>query len=143
MYIKQIFTVLIAFFAGTGVSAGTFAFILVIGVVPRILQRCNINNIILIENIIVAGVLLGNISSVCNADVSLDLGHWIVIIYGLATGVFVGCIAVALAEILHTFPILFSRVKLKHGLKKVVFCMAFGKLVGSICYFVNGYMNWS
>ena len=53
MLIKQIFAAVLAFLAGAGVSAGTFAFILVIGVVPRILQRCKVNNIILIENIII------------------------------------------------------------------------------------------
>ena len=143
MMIKQIFAAVLAFLAGTGVSAGTFAFILVIGVVPRILQRCKVNNIILIENIIILGVIAGNLSSVCNLDISFGLGRWIIILYGLSTGIFVGCIAVALAEILHTFPIMFRRFKLKQGLKSAVFSMAFGKMAGAIFYFVSGYMNWS
>lgn len=140
---KQIIASLIAFFSGAGVSAGTFAFILVIGVVPRILQRCKIENIMMIENVIIFGVVAGNISSIYNGPFSFEFGHFVIILYGFATGVFVGCIAVALAEILHTFPIIFNRFSLKHGLKSVVFSMAFGKMLGSIYYFINGYMKWS
>lgn len=143
MLMRQIIGVLFAFLAGAGVSAGTFAFILVIGVVPRILQRCKVENIMLIENIIIIGVLAGNLSSVYSGGFFFGFGHWIILLYGLATGIFVGCIAVALAEILHTFPILFSRFSLNQGLKIVVFSMAFGKMAGSIFYFWNGYMNWS
>lgn len=131
----------LAFLAGFGVSAGTFAFILIIGVVPRIMQRFEIGNVMLIENVIVSGVILGNISSIYNGSLPISLGHFSIIIYALATGIFVGCIAVALAEILHTFPILFARLELNRGLKAVVSSMAFGKLAGSLFYFLYGYMR--
>ena len=36
--LREIFLSVIAFLAGAGVSAGVFAFVLVIGVVPRILR---------------------------------------------------------------------------------------------------------
>ena len=49
--LREIFLSVIAFLAGAGVSAGVFAFVLVIGVVPRILRCSRIENIILIENI--------------------------------------------------------------------------------------------
>ena len=47
--LREIFLSVIAFLAGAGVSAGVFAFVLVIGVVPRILRCSRIENIILIE----------------------------------------------------------------------------------------------
>ena len=128
--IYHVLAAVVAFLAGVGVSAGTFAFILVIGVVPRIMGRMEIKDVILIENVIVLGVVLGNM------DV---LGHAVMILYGISTGVFVGCIAVALAEILHTFPILFRRFNLNKGLKLVIFSMAIGKVVGCIYYFLLGY----
>ena len=65
--------------------------------------------------------------------------HAVMILYGISTGVFVGCISVALAEILHTFPILFRRFNLNKGLKLVIFSMAIGKVVGCIYYFLLGY----
>ena len=44
--LREIFLSVIAFLAGAGVSAGVFAFVLVIGVVPRILRCSRIENII-------------------------------------------------------------------------------------------------
>ena len=44
-----------------------------------------------------------------------------------------------LAEILHTFPILFTRLDLNRGLKAVVTAMALGKLVGALFYFYYRY----
>ena len=80
------------------------------------------------------GVVLGNISSIFdvilyNANLSYMevLGHAVMVLYAVSTGVFVGCIAVALAEILHTFPILFKRFNLNKGLKIVIFSMAIAK----------------
>ena len=144
--IYHVLAAVVAFLAGVGVSAGTFAFILVIGVVPRIMGRMEIKDVVLIENVIVLGVVLGNISStfeviVYNSNFQyMDvLGHAVMILYGLSTGVFVGCISVALAEILHTFPILFRRYNLSKGLKLVIFSMAIGKVVGCIYYFLLGY----
>lgn len=143
MLIKHVFAVILTFFAGAGVSAGTFAFILVIGIIPRILQRIRVNNIMLIENITVLGAIAGNLSSIYEGGYNFGMPRGITVLYGFCTGMFVGCIAVALAEILHTFPIIFARIRLKQGLKKVIFCMAFGKMLGCIFYFANGYMNIS
>ena len=144
--IYHVLAAVVAFLAGVGVSAGTFAFILVIGVVPRIMGRMEIKDVVLIENVIVLGVVLGNISStfeviVYNSNFQyMDVfGHAVMILYGISTGVFVGCISVALAEILHTFPILFRRFNLNKGLKLVIFSMAIGKVVGCIYYFLLGY----
>ena len=144
--IYHVLAAVVAFLAGVGVSAGTFAFILVIGVVPRIMGRMEIKDVVLIENVIVLGVVLGNISStfeviVYNSNFQyMDvLGHAVMILYGISTGVFVGCISVALAEILHTFPILFRRFNLNKGLKLVIFSMAIGKVLGCIYYFLLGY----
>ena len=50
-------------------------------------------------------------------------------------GIFVGCIAVALAEILNTFPIIFRRFQIKEGLSWIMLFMAFGKCAGAFWYF--------
>ena len=125
--------------SGFGVSAGTFAFILIIGIVPRMMQRFEINYVMLIENVIVLGVILGYLSSLWYGTLPVSLGHITIMIYAVCTGIFVGCIAVALAEILHTFPILFTRLDLNRGLRTVVTAMALGKLVGALFYFYYGY----
>ena len=58
--LREIFLSVIAFLAGAGVSAGVFAFVLVIGVVPRILRCSRIENIILIENVMICVVVTGS-----------------------------------------------------------------------------------
>ena len=71
--LREIILSVIAFLAGAGVSAGVFAFVLVIGVVPRILRCSRIENIILIENVMICGVVAGNISSVLDTAYNLGL----------------------------------------------------------------------
>ena len=73
--LREIFLSVIAFLAGAGVSAGVFAFVLVIGVVPRILRCSRIENIILIENVMICGVVAGNISSVLDTAYNLDFAN--------------------------------------------------------------------
>lgn len=135
----RVLMILLAFFGGVGVATGTFAFILVIGIIPRILRKSNIYNVMLIENIIIAGVTLGNLSSLWHESFVFHIGNWAVVLYGLATGIFVGCTSVALAEIMHTMPIIMERNSLKRGIRYIIFFMAFGKMMGTLFYFVNRY----
>lgn len=133
-----------SFLAGSAVSAGTFAFIIVIGIMPRILRRSKMTDVLLLENVIIAGVIAGNLLSLWDKKLFTFpylVGHLIVVVYGVCTGMFVGCMSVALAEILHTFPIIFRRTKLKIGLSAVIYAMAAGKLLGSLFYFVMGYFR--
>ena len=143
MLISHLLIGLLAITCGIAVSAGTFAFILVIGVVPRMIKKNNMgNHIFAIENSIVLGVMVGAIFSVFEWKARFPIpwmAHVMVAIYGLAAGIFVGCIAVALAEILNTFPILFRRLYINRGLSWVMIAMAFGKLAGSMYYFFCGY----
>lgn len=84
--------------------------------------------------------ILGNIVSVflqMHIPLGQVSGHIFLGLYGLSAGMFVGCIAVALAEILNTFPILFRRAKLKVGLQWVMWTMAVGKTCGALYYFVK------
>ena len=143
MLIKHILLGALALFSGIAVSAGTFAFLLVIGVIPRMLCKTSLaKQVIRIENVIILGIIFGVVSSVYMWSFPVYgwiFGHMIVALYGISAGIFVGCIAAALAEILHTFPIMFRRVSLKVGLPWVMAAMAFGKLCGSLFYFITGY----
>ena len=61
------------------------------------------------------------------------------VIMGLAQGVFVGCLAVSLAEALNGTAIFSRRVKLKMGLSFIVLSIALGKVVAALIQFGN---NW-
>ena len=56
-----------------------------------------------------------------------------------SAGYFVGCMAVALAEIINAYPILYRRMKLKMGLEWMVATIAIGKMCGCLFYFFQGY----
>jgi stage V sporulation protein AB len=134
----------VGFCAGVGVSAGTFAFLLVIHVIPRILQKAKLEKkVIFTENIIIKGILFGTVLSLFEWKkrwLFAILGRMLLTIFGVSAGMFVGCTSIALAEILDTFPIFSRRLKLKEnsGLKLII-CMAMGKTVGAFLYFYFGY----
>lgn len=124
--------------AGLGVSAGTFAFIIIVGVVPRLIGKSNrAAETLHFETAIMLGGILGNIVSVF-LNLRLPFGPLFLCVYGLSAGIFVGCLAVALAEILNTFPITFRRLKLKVGLSWVMLSMALGKACGALYFFLQG-----
>lgn len=144
MFLKSVLASVICFGAGIGVAAGTFAFLLVIRVLPRMLQKAKLEDkIIYIENIVVKGVLFGTVFSLFHWKkkwLFALLGKTLLTIFGMSAGIFTGCIAVALAEILDTFPIFFRRLHLKEELcEGLLFLMAVGKMAGSLFYFFCGY----
>ena len=57
------------------------------------------------------------------------------VLLGLFAGVFVGCLALAIAEMLDSIPILTRRIGYRHGLGLMVLAIALGKLAGSLLYF--------
>lgn len=139
MYIKHIFLGFCGLAAGAAVSAGTFAFLIVIGVIPRMIGKCNrAAETLHFENAIICGGIFGTLMSVF-PQISLPFGSLLLCAYGLSAGIFVGCIAVALAEILNTFPIMFRRMNLKQGLFWAMCAMAAGKCAGAFLYFLRNY----
>ena len=69
------------------------------------------------------------------------LGLLALVLIGICAGIYVGCQAMALAEILNMFPILFRRVKLQMGLSFAILAIALGKLAGSLWYFIFSYAS--
>ena len=134
----------LGFCSGLGVAAGTYAFFLVIRVIPRMIQKAGLESkIIYIENKLIQGILFGTVLSLFfwkKRWMYWLLGKTLLTIYGLSAGIFSGCIAVALAEILDVFPIFFRRIGLKEEMNEpLLVVMAVGKMVGSLFYFLCGY----
>ena len=67
----------------------------------------------------------------------VPLGTPLLCAFGLSAGIYTGCLAVALAEILDAFPIMFRRTKMKVGQEWVLYAMALGKMVGAFYFFAN------
>lgn len=130
MLIKAIFMFLFGVTAGVLIAAGMVAFITAIGVLTRLAIRTNTaKRIMLYEDIVVVGCTAGNIINLF--DIRLPFGVIGLIIFGFFSGSFIGCLAVALEEVIQIFPILTHRLKLKTGIPIIVLCLALGKGVGA------------
>lgn len=144
MFLKSVFMIFVGLCSGIGVAAGTFAFLLVIRVIPRMIQKAKLEHkVIYIENIVIRGIMFGTLLSLFSWKkkwLFTILGKTLLTIFGMSAGIFVGCLAVALAEILDTFPIFFRRIHLKDEAgEPLLFMMALGKMIGSLFYFFMGY----
>lgn len=122
--------------SGAMVAAGLFAFITLIGVVERMAARSKTNKYILLyEDMVLFGAISGNILTIYKFH--FPVGSWILIVYGLFAGVFVGCLSVALAEIVKVIPVFARRINLKYGLPFVILCFAIGKFLGALYQFMT------
>ena len=65
------------------------------------------------------------------------LGTFLLILIGTFSGIFVGCLALAIAEMLDTIPIFARRIGFRHGLGFAILGIALGKLAGSLIYFTQ------
>ena len=138
MWIKYLFLIFCGLTSGVAIAAGTFAFIMIIGVVPRLVGKCHrAAGTMLFENAIIAGATLGCVWSLF-ANLAIPFGWVTLVLFGLSAGIFVGCIAIAIAEMLNTLPIFTRRAALGKGIGIVLLAIAFGKTVGSLIYFSGG-----
>ncbi len=135
---QQIVLAMIGLSAGAGVAGGLFSFVIGLGVVSDFADRTHTGECILLyENGVALGGILGNICSVY----SLTIPHasWCVPIVGILIGIFVGCWAMALAEILNIFPIFIRRVKLLRCIPYIILGIALGKGMGAFLFFWKGW----
>lgn len=131
MLISQVFLCFLGLCSGLSVSAGIFAFITMVGIIPRLAARTGTaRHLYFYECMILLGGMLGNIWYLYG--IPLPLSAIFLCGYGLFAGVFVGCLAMALAEVLRVFPILTARLHIKEGFPILVVAVALGKLLGTL-----------
>ena len=131
---QTIVLIFIGISAGFAVSCGVFAFISMIGIPPRLAGRTHTaNHISLYETMIILGGILGNLITILNPDV---LGGKIALCsFGFFSGIFVGCMALAPAEVLKAIPVFAHRISLRKGMAWLVVATAAGKFCGAFYQF--------
>ena len=138
MWGKQILLGILGLSAGMGTAAGLFSFIIGLGVVSDFADRTHTGEKILwYEDCIAAGGILGNLFWVY--QIWIPGGRCLLSVFGLFSGIFVGCWSMALAEVLNIFPIFVRRIKLIKCIPFLILGMSLGKGIGAIWYF---YMRW-
>lgn len=126
---------LIGLSAGVVVSAGVFALITALGVVPRLIERSETRAYIgLYENCIIFGGIIGTFLTFWQWPI--PFGKVGLVVAGLAIGMFVGSLVVALAEFINVLPIMNRRLKLTGGIAFILITLGLGKTTGSILYWL-------
>ena len=129
--IENVFLGLLGLSFGLTVSAGIFAFITMLDVIPRLTHRTGTAvHLYGYENMIILGGTLGNILFLFVGN--FPVSYVGLAVFGLFSGIFIGCLAMALAESLRVIPIFVKRLKMKEGLPIILIAIALGKLVGTI-----------
>jgi len=136
---KEIFLIIFSVASGLMVSAGVFAFIAAIGIIPRMAWRTGTRHYVrFYEDVIVLGGLFG--TTTMFVDYPLPPWWWLIIAVAALEGVFVGVLAMALTEVLNVMPILMRRTRLTKGLQWIILSFALGKVAGSLIYYlVDGF----
>jgi stage V sporulation protein AB len=131
MFFKYTFLWILGLSFGATVSAGVFAFITMLNVIPRLVHRTGTAmHIYGYENAIILGGALGN--AVLLFVRYLPVGRVGMAVFGVCAGVFVGCLAMALAESLRVFPVFVQRLNLRRGLPIILVALALGKCIGTL-----------
>ncbi|MBQ7776150.1 MAG: stage V sporulation protein AB [Lachnospiraceae bacterium] len=133
-------------------SAGVFTVLSAVGLIPRFVGTTHsAKEIWLYEDMVIGGTIVGGMFSIFEDRLNLGawmLGRisesvWIVLgnimlgVIGVFGGMFVGCLALAIAEMLDSIPILTRRISFRHGLGLMVLSIALGKLFGSLYFFIK------
>ena len=131
MLIRYICLGIAATAGGAAIASGFFAFISLIGVFPKLAEKIKADNhYMLIENLLAFGAAIFNAVYVFNIRIPLTLiGLSVFTLFG---GIFTGCLAGALAEVLNVFPVISRRFSVRRYIPYVIYAVAAGKLIGSI-----------
>ena len=124
--------------AGSIVAGGLFGFIVSLGVVSDFADRTHTGNrVLLYEDAVALGGIVGNL--LYTYQVNIPGISWLLSPFGIFSGIFVGCWAMALTEVLNVFPIFTRRINLTKGISYIILGIAIGKGIGSLAYFFFGW----
>lgn len=137
--LKLIFLAFFGVCAGGIVAAGVFAFITTIGLVPRLAGKTHTaKRLRRYEDCITVGATVGNLISLYSLRLPVESVLIKTVtgsIFGVFSGIFVGCLVLSLAETLNALPTVNRRIHLAVGMQYVILSLAMGKALGAFCYF--------
>lgn len=146
--VKMILLAVVGLSAGTLVAGGVFTTLIALGLVPRFAGRTHTaNRVLLYENGIIGGCWFAMILSIwpVSERILVRITENIPVLTevamgggGFFAGCFVGCMALAIAEMLDGISIFARRLSFRKGIGLAVLGVAIGKLLGSLYYFITG-----
>lgn len=146
--LKQLFLAFAGITAGGVIAAGIFAFLAIIGVFPRVIDKTKTRrHIMLYETLLILGGSIGNALDLLEFPIPIGstpaaghvLGLTLLGLAGLSFGAFIGCLVMSLAETVKAVPVLNRRLRLSVGIQYMTLSIALGKMTGSLLYFYKGF----
>lgn len=130
-WISWLLIAFIGFSGGIAVGSGFVAFLVMLDLIPRLAQISRSYHLIQwYEGAIIAGALFFTYSDFYKWH--LYLTPWTTSIVGIFSGIFIGMLAAALAEVVNVIPILAKRLGMGAYLLWLLTAMILGKVVGSL-----------
>ncbi len=131
MWLQNVALAVIGLSGGLLVAGGLFAFLALVGVVTRLAAgTTTAKYLIFYEDMALLGCTIGNLFFLYKFHI--PFGKLFLLLYGIGTGIFTGCLAAALAEVVNMMPVLSERVSLKKGMTGIMTLFALGKLAGAL-----------
>ena len=151
---KELFLAFVSGSFGVLSAAGVFTVFSTVGMVPRFAGKTHsAKEIFLYENMIVLGTIMGCLVSIwpdtwnqtlirIESIVGYEVAWWwfqrgMLVVIGLFSGMFVGCFALSIAEMLDSIPIFTRRIAFRKGIGLAVCSVAVGKMCGALFYFLH------
>lgn len=136
---KYLLLIIAGLSSGGFVAGGLCAVFTSVGVVTRVAWKTRTNaHVKVLESSIFYGAVIANIIYLVQPELGFNvyISNGIMGIIGLFFGIFVGCLAVALAETMDGFTIVFRRVNITKGVEYILLAIALGKTTGSLIFFL-------
>ncbi len=154
MFLKNIFMAVIGGSFGLIVSGGVLTVFVSVGLIPRFAGKTHSGDkIFFYENMVCAGTIVGCVFSVFHKYLMIGnyvltytniseytwryIAYALLIVFGVFAGMFIGCYAIAIAEMLDSISIFFRRAGFRHGLGIAILMIALGKVAGALFYFIK------
>ena len=149
---KSLFLGFVGLCYGLLAAAGVFTVLVAVGLVPRFAGKTHTaRKVFLYEEMVIFGTIAGCFITIfpeyCQiaaflqesfpgvAELWNGVGMGFQAIFGLFSGMFIGCLALAIAEMLDSIPIFARRISFRHGMGLAILSMALGKVCGALLFF--------
>lgn len=131
---QQIFLSFAGLTSGLIIAGGLVGLLIGLSIVPRFAGITRTaQHVMLYEDATLLGAVLGNLFFL--GQWNFPLGFPFLLVFGAASGIYLGFWVMALAEMADIFPIFARRIKFTQGLPFVILSVGIGKAAGSLLYY--------
>ncbi len=129
----KLLQIFVSFSTGIVISGAIYGFIVAIGIIPRIVYKTDTRkHLLYFETLIILAAILSSFYTVYQFEIPVGK-YGLAYIY-FAIGVFIGSLAVCVAEVLSVIPIMVRRVKLMKHITTIMLAIALGKGLGGYIF---------